>query len=202
MIAKLLVVVAIANLAFAVDPEKPKSLFRTGTASFNVTLREPYKNLVQNYRLNAEKQVARVDWSENGLTGVFVLDYVAQKGYNIIGTNSSIVCFKMVPGPSIFTQDFFSRATFAGVKAIDGKIVNAWVGTNISPNDIITYMDTFTGAIFKAISKDSIASVDYSDFKTPDQSFFTVPKEIEVNCREPSTEPPSNRKRSLFMQWA
>jgi hypothetical protein len=200
MIAKLLVVFAIATLAFAVDPEKPKRLFRTGTGLFNVTLADPHKNQLQTYRLNMEKQVVRVDWSEDGVTGVIILDYVAQKGYNIIGTNHSIVCFKTETVPSIFTQDYFSKATFAGVKAIDGKIVNAWVGTNISPHDIITYMDTFTGALAKAITKDSIVSVAYTDFETPDPSFFAVPKEVESVCKDPPTSPPSNKKRSPFMQ--
>jgi hypothetical protein len=91
--------------------------------------------------------------------------------------------------PNIFEMDLFSNATYGGVTAVNGHIVNRWDYAYFYDKSMPTtmYFDVFTGYPVRVAYPVGGAdrTWDYSNFVpgTPDQDHFKVPSEIKCNSQ-------------------
>jgi hypothetical protein len=181
-----LVLLAIAAACVVADPVRPKNIIVSSTATFNISnVHEPSRQSFYTYYFDTKNQVMRLDYAFNNTVTISITNYISKTDYLMFSSGAQFLCKKSTPGPiNPFTMDMFANAKYAGLKAMNGKIVNQWdnviVGDPADPQT--AYMDAFTGRVVQFGDHDVKIEINILSLGAPDAAYFKVPEEILDQC--------------------
>lgn len=181
-----LVLLALTVACVVADPARPKNIIVSSTATFNISnVHEPSRQSFYTYYFDTKNQVLRLDYTFNNTVTISISNYISKTNYIMFSSGDKFLCKKSTPGsPNPFTMDMFANAKYAGLKAMNGKIVNQWdnviVGDPSAPQT--AYMDAFTGRVVQFGDHDVKVDINILSLGAPDAAYFIVPEEILSQC--------------------